>query len=91
MSTPPRPFQVVQISSTDSVEPWTGPGRAWSAREQGEYLFQLAGRKPWLLSVPVGLMDAIITVLDTLARLFPGLEVHPFFRTLIDARNIFIS
>ena len=72
------------------MEPWTGPGRAWSAREQGEYLFELAGRKPWLLSVPVGLMDAIIAVLDTLARLFPGLEVPAFIAMQLHIRNTVI-
>jgi hypothetical protein len=45
--------------------------------EQGEYLFQLAGRKPSFIRVPVGLMDAIIGFLDLLAKVFPGLEVLP--------------
>jgi len=53
-----------------------GPGKAWSAKEQGEYLFQLAGKKPWLIGVPVGLMDAIISVFDNLTKVFPNLEVH---------------
>ena len=53
-----------------------GPGKAWSALEQGEYLFQLAERKPSFIKVPVALMDGIIGVLDFLARIFPGLEVR---------------
>lgn len=53
----------------------SGPGKAWSAKEQGEYLFKLAGKKPWLIGVPVGLMDGIISVFDGLTKLFPNLEV----------------
>ena len=51
-----------------------GPGKAWTAREQGEYLFELAGRRPSFIQVPVALMDGIIGCLDALARIFPGLE-----------------
>lgn len=54
----------------------TGPGKAWSAKEQGEYLFKLAGKKPWLIGVPVGLMDGIISIFDTLTKVFPNLEVR---------------
>ena len=53
----------------------TGPGKAWSARDQGQYLFELAGRKPNFIQVPVALMDVIIGILDFFARLIPGLEV----------------
>lgn len=52
-----------------------GPGRAWSAKEQGEYLFKLAGKKERFISAPVGLMDGIISCFDGLTRFFPGLEV----------------
>ncbi|CAL5219283.1 g1086 [Coccomyxa viridis] len=54
--------------------PIGGPGKAWSALEQGEYLFQLAERKPSFIKVPVALMDGIIGFLDFLTRMFPGLE-----------------
>lgn len=54
-----------------------GPGKAWSAREQGQYLFELAERKPNFIKVPVALMDGIIGFLDFLAKIFPGLEVRP--------------
>ena len=57
-------------------QPVAGPGKAWSALEQGEYLFQLAERKPSFIKVPVALMDGIIGFLDFLARIFPGLEVR---------------
>lgn len=59
-----------------------GPGKAWSALEQGEYLFQLAERKPSFIKVPVALMDGIIGFLDFLARIFPGLEVGQELQTL---------
>ena len=54
-----------------------GPGKAWSALEQGQYLFELAERKPNFIKVPVALMDGIIGFLDFLAKIFPGLEVRP--------------
>lgn len=53
-----------------------GPGKAWSAKEQGEYLFKLAKRKPWLIGVPVALMDGIIGIFDNLIKVFPNLEVR---------------
>ena len=52
-----------------------GPGKAWSAKEQGEYLFELSGKKPKFIRAPIGLMDGIISVFDGLARVFPALEV----------------
>lgn len=54
---------------------WSGPGKAWTALEQGEYLFELAQRKPSFIRVPVALMDGIIGVLDLLAKVLPSLEV----------------
>ena len=54
-----------------------GPGKAWSALEQGQYLFELAERKPNFIKVPVALMDGIIGFLYFLAKIFPGLEVRP--------------
>lgn len=61
-------------SKINQVLPIGGPGRAWSARDQGQYLFELAGRKPNFIQVPVALMDGIIGILDFLTRLFPNLE-----------------
>ncbi len=55
--------------------PPAGPGKAWSAKEQGEYLFELSGKKPRFIRAPIGLMDGIISVFDGLARVFPALEV----------------
>ncbi|DBA68486.1 TPA: hypothetical protein ACH3X2_013773 [Trebouxia sp. C0005] len=58
----------------NEVLPIGGPGRAWSAKEQGQYLFKLAGKKERFISAPVGLMDGIIGCFDGLTRFFPGLE-----------------
>ncbi len=60
-----------------------GPGKAWTALEQGEYLFELAERKPNFIKVPVALMDGIIGFLDLLAKVFPGLEVPHAISTWI--------
>ncbi|KAK9810476.1 hypothetical protein WJX72_011318 [[Myrmecia] bisecta] len=58
----------------NQVLPIGGPGQAWSAREQGEFLFELVGKKPNLFPVPVSLMDGIIGFFDLLTKLFPNLE-----------------
>ena len=42
--------------------------------EKGEMLFRLLGREPKFIKVPIQIMDAVIWVLDGLAKLFPGLE-----------------
>ncbi len=60
---------------TDGSRGNAGPGKAWTALEQGEYLFELAERKPSFIKVPVALMDGIIGFLDLLAKVFPGLQV----------------
>ena len=54
--------------------PGGGPGPALSAREQGEMLFRALGKSPRMLSLPLALMDAPINLLETLSRLFPGLQ-----------------
>ncbi len=56
------------------ILPVGGPGRAISAREQGELLFELLGRKPKFKNMPIGMFDVIIPVLSFLARIFPKLE-----------------
>ncbi|MBK6683849.1 MAG: NAD(P)H-binding protein [Deltaproteobacteria bacterium] len=55
------------------ILPIGGPGPAVTPLQQGHLLFQLAGRPPRFRRVPVGLLDAIISVLGLLGRLFPGL------------------
>ena len=55
------------------VLPIGGPGEAMTPREQGELLFQLAGRTPRFKQVPVALLNVIIAVLSALGRVVPPL------------------
>jgi divinyl chlorophyllide a 8-vinyl-reductase len=56
------------------ILPIGGPGKAISAREQGELLFELLGRTPKFKSMPIQMFDVIIPVMSVLARIFPKLE-----------------
>jgi divinyl chlorophyllide a 8-vinyl-reductase len=56
------------------ILPVGGPGKAISAREQGEMLFELLGREPKFRNMPVRMFDIIIPVLSVLAKIFPKLE-----------------
>ncbi|CAN6295103.1 unnamed protein product [Urochloa humidicola] len=58
----------------NKVLPIGGPGKALTPLEQGEMLFRLLGREPKFIKVPIQIMDAVIWMLDGLAKLFPGLE-----------------
>jgi divinyl chlorophyllide a 8-vinyl-reductase len=58
----------------NKVLPIGGPGKALTPLEQGEMLFQLLGREPKFIKVPIQIMDGVIWVLDGLVKLFPGLE-----------------
>ena len=55
------------------VLPIGGPGEAITSRQQGEALFRLLGRPPRFKSVPPALLDAIVGVLGTAARVLPAL------------------
>ena len=55
------------------ILPIGGPGKAMTPREQGELLFQLAGRTPRFKQVPVAMLDAIIAVLSAVGRIVPPL------------------
>ncbi|KAF0887885.1 hypothetical protein E2562_004088 [Oryza meyeriana var. granulata] len=58
----------------NKILPIGGPGKALTPLEQGEMLFRLLGREPKFIKVPIQIMDAVIWVLDGLAKVFPGLE-----------------
>lgn len=58
----------------NQVLPIGGPGEALSAREQGELLFKALGKKPWMVSLPIALMDAPVGCLEWLARKVPSLQ-----------------
>lgn len=51
------------------VLPIGGPGEALSAKQQGEMLFEILGKQPFFIQVPVALFDAIIGMLDFFAGL----------------------
>ncbi len=51
------------------ILPIGGPGPAVTPREQGEWLFALAGRAPRFRRVPVGLLDAVIAGLGAAGNL----------------------
>jgi len=55
------------------VLPIGGPGPAITPRQQGERLFSLLGRPAQFRSVPVGMLDGIITALGVLSVVAPPL------------------
>lgn len=55
------------------VLPIGGPGEAITPRQQGEWLFELFGRKPRFRQVPVGMLDGIVAGLDLGGRVWPAL------------------
>jgi divinyl chlorophyllide a 8-vinyl-reductase len=55
------------------ILPIGGPGDAITPKQQGEHLFALLHLEPRFSHVPVALLDVIIAVLKTLARLSPKL------------------
>ena len=57
------------------VLPVGGPGEAITPHQQGEELFRLLGRPARFRNVPVGMLDAVIGVLDFAGRMLPGLAV----------------
>ncbi|KAL5209114.1 hypothetical protein ABZP36_004737 [Zizania latifolia] len=65
---------VFDEDKANKVLPIGGPGKALTPLEQGEMLFRLLGREPKFIKAPIQIMDAVIWVLDGLAKVFPGLE-----------------
>ena len=61
-------------SKRNKILPVGGPGKAISAKEQGELLFELLGREPKFKKVPPLIFDVIIPVLTVLSKLFPILK-----------------
>lgn len=54
---------VTDTSLHNKVLPVGGPGAALSAKQQGEILFRLLGKKPFFFPVPVALFDGINALL----------------------------
>jgi divinyl chlorophyllide a 8-vinyl-reductase len=61
-------------SKQNRILPIGGPGKAISARQQGELLFELLGKEPKFKNMPIQMFDVIIPVLTLMAKLFPKLR-----------------
>ncbi|TCD47641.1 NAD(P)-dependent oxidoreductase [Chlorobium sp. N1] len=61
-------------SLRNRILPIGGPGKAISAREQGEMLFSLLGREPKFKKVPIQIFDVVIPVLTLLSKFLPKLR-----------------
>lgn len=53
------------------ILPVGGPGPAFTPRQQGEWLFEITGRRPRFRHVPPAMLDAVAAALGALARLSP--------------------
>lgn len=58
----------------NKVLPIGGPDEALSALQQGTMLFELLGKEPSFVKVPIEVMDTVIAVFDFLAGFFPNLK-----------------
>ena len=58
----------------NKILPVGGPGKAITARQQGEMIFELLGREPKFRKAPIQMFDVIIPVLTVLSKFFPGLK-----------------
>lgn len=56
----------------NQILPIGGPGKAMTARQQGEEIFKLLEEDVKIRSVPIGLMKAIVTGLSMIAKIFPS-------------------
>eukprot|EP00271_Cylindrocystis_brebissonii_P002152 TRINITY_DN12531_c0_g1_i1.p1 TRINITY_DN12531_c0_g1~~TRINITY_DN12531_c0_g1_i1.p1 ORF type:complete len:456 (-),score=64.17 TRINITY_DN12531_c0_g1_i1:546-1913(-) len=65
---------VTDTSKINKVLPIGGPTSALTPLQQGELLFQVVGKDPKFIKVPLGIMDGVIGFLDFLAKFFPSLE-----------------
>ena len=70
-------FIVNCIKDEDKINkilPIGGPGEALTPLQQGELLFRILGKEPKFFKVPIGVMDFVIGILDSLKKIFPSLE-----------------
>ncbi|CAD7698819.1 unnamed protein product [Ostreobium quekettii] len=65
---------VLDDDKTNKILPIGGPSQAYNALQQAQLQFELSGKEPKYIKVPVALMDGIIGVLDFLAGFFSNLE-----------------
>lgn len=65
---------VLSEDKINKILPIGGPGKALTPLEQGKMLFNLVGKKPNFIKVPIEIMDFVIGVLDFLVKIFPSFE-----------------
>ncbi|KAH7424957.1 hypothetical protein KP509_11G033800 [Ceratopteris richardii] len=65
---------ISDLEKVNRILPIGGPGEALTPRQQGEMLFQILGKEPRFLQVPIQIMDFAIGLLDFLVKFFPSLE-----------------
>lgn len=65
---------VVEQDKVNKMLPIGGPGRAYTARQQADLLFDITGMPPKYFPVPVALMDGLISIFDFFAKFFPNME-----------------
>jgi divinyl chlorophyllide a 8-vinyl-reductase len=61
------------------ILPVGGPGPAFTPREQGEWLFDMLGRKPQFRSVPVAMFGVIAAALSGLGVVSPAMKARAEF------------
>lgn len=62
------------LSKRNQILPVGGPGEPVTPREQARVAFNAMGRREKYVSVPIGLMDAIIGCLEFLSKIIPSLR-----------------
>lgn len=62
------------VTKRNAILPVGGPGRAVTPKEQAEMVFGLLGREPRYFSLPIGVMDGAVAMLDFLTRGLPFLK-----------------
>ncbi len=70
---------LIDPTKRDRILPIGGPGDAITPREQGELLFELVGKTPTFRQVPTAMFTVVSTLLNPLAKIFPGLAAKAEF------------
>ncbi|KAL3691021.1 hypothetical protein R1sor_004672 [Riccia sorocarpa] len=65
---------IVEEDKINKLLPIGGPGKALTPLEQGTMLFEIIGKEPKFIKVPIQVMDFVIGILDFLVKIFPNLE-----------------
>ena len=61
-------------SRHNQILPIGGPGPALTPLQQGEQLFEVLGRKPRFVSLPLSMMSGPVTLMNKLTKVLPALE-----------------